>query len=63
MQDQFKQALQLAAEELEKAEPSEVRSSPEEVAQLVEEAMFGFYGACHALSSSIIHVKLEGVLA
>lgn len=45
MQEQFKVALLLAAEELAKSEQPESLPAPAEVAQLVEEAMFGFYGA------------------
>ena len=45
MQEQFKVALQLAAEELGKTEAPGSLPLPAEVAQLVEEAMFGFYGA------------------
>jgi len=51
VQEQFKQALQLAAEELANTEPPEGLPSPEEVSQLVEEAMFGFYGAFRSESS------------
>ncbi len=44
VQEAFRAALQLAADEAAKSEPPEPIPAPTEVAQLVEEAMFGFYG-------------------
>lgn len=53
MQEQFKVALQLAAEELAKTEEPGSLPQPEEVAQLVEEAMFGFYGGLRCLLARV----------
>ena len=51
VQYNLRAALQLAADEAAKGEHDDPIPSPLEVAQLVEEAMFGFYGAflgrCH----------------
>jgi len=45
VQDNLRAALQVAADEAAKGEHDDPIPSPVEVAQLVEEAMFGFYGA------------------
>ena len=44
VQEAFRAALQTAATEAAKADQSDPIPAPSEVAQLVEEAMFGFYG-------------------
>ena len=45
VQDNLRVALQVAADEAAKGEHDDPIPAPVEVAQLVEEAMFGFYGA------------------
>ena len=57
VQEAFRAALQLAADEAAKSEHSEPIPAPTEVAQLVEEAMFGFYGETVPTVSSALHSR------
>lgn len=55
VQDNLRAALQVAADEAAKQDHDEPIPSPVEVAQLVEEAMFGFYGATLAKHCVLTH--------